>query len=113
MIGSSSTCIYDSFTYNLVSIGRAGEQIEVRRNDEVTVADVRRSLLKNLISPGPARLMTQGLDGVIGIFSGRSRFHPRVGLGHRIDRSSAARRSQRPLPCRQIVGSLSHGRPIF
>ena len=47
---------YDSFTYNLVQyLGELGEQIEVRRNDEVTVNEIA-SILKPeriLISPGP------------------------------------------------------------
>ncbi|MGB8914723.1 MAG: aminodeoxychorismate/anthranilate synthase component II, partial [Candidatus Sulfotelmatobacter sp.] len=32
---------YDSFTYNLVQyFGELGAQVEVRRNDQLTVADV-------------------------------------------------------------------------
>ena len=47
---------YDSFTYNLVQyLGELGEEIEVRRNDAVTVEDVETTLRpdKILISPGP------------------------------------------------------------
>jgi anthranilate synthase/aminodeoxychorismate synthase-like glutamine amidotransferase len=47
---------YDSFTYNLVQyLGELGEQIEVRRNDEVTVDEIRSGLKPDriLISPGP------------------------------------------------------------
>ena len=46
---------YDSFTYNLVQyLGELGEQVEVRRNDEIAVDEV--SELKPdriVISPGP------------------------------------------------------------
>jgi anthranilate synthase/aminodeoxychorismate synthase-like glutamine amidotransferase len=46
---------YDSFTYNLVQyLGELGEQIEVRRNDEIgieEVADLRPERI--VISPGP------------------------------------------------------------
>ena len=47
---------YDSFTYNLVQyLGELGEQIEVRRNNEVTVADIESKLRPDriVISPGP------------------------------------------------------------
>jgi para-aminobenzoate synthetase component 2 len=46
---------YDSFTYNLVQyLGELGERVEVRRNDEISIAEV--SELKPdriVISPGP------------------------------------------------------------
>src|SRR6266404_3936442 len=47
---------YDSFTYNLVQyLGELGETVEVRRNDEVTLADIDSKLrpARILISPGP------------------------------------------------------------
>ncbi len=46
---------YDSFTYNLVQYcGELGEQVEVVRNDEITVADIRRRRPDHIIiSPGP------------------------------------------------------------
>jgi anthranilate synthase/aminodeoxychorismate synthase-like glutamine amidotransferase len=46
---------YDSFTYNLVQyLGELGEDLEVRRNDQVTVADVRKMKPSAIvISPGP------------------------------------------------------------
>ena len=47
---------YDSFTYNLVQyLGELGEEVEVRRNDEVTVEDVAAKLQPEriVISPGP------------------------------------------------------------
>jgi len=47
---------YDSFTYNLVQyLGELGQQIEVRRNDQVTVDEIENQLspTRILISPGP------------------------------------------------------------
>ena len=46
---------YDSFTYNLVQyLGELGEQIEVRRNDEVAVGEIAELKPDRIvISPGP------------------------------------------------------------
>ena len=46
---------YDSFTYNLVQqLGEMGAQIEVYRNDQITVGEIRqRQPDQILISPGP------------------------------------------------------------
>ncbi len=46
---------YDSFTYNLVQyLGEMGAELDVRRNDTLTVADVEAMAPeKILISPGP------------------------------------------------------------
>lgn len=47
---------YDSFTYNLVQyLGELGAEMQVRRNDEVTVEEIENDLKPEriLISPGP------------------------------------------------------------
>jgi anthranilate synthase/aminodeoxychorismate synthase-like glutamine amidotransferase len=46
---------YDSFTYNLVQyLGELGEDVVVRRNDEISIAEVEADLPRSiLISPGP------------------------------------------------------------
>src|SRR5262249_26299338 len=47
---------YDSFTYNLVQyLGELGQEIVVRRNDEVTTAEIERKLKPShiVVSPGP------------------------------------------------------------
>jgi anthranilate synthase component 2/para-aminobenzoate synthetase component 2 len=47
---------YDSFTYNLVQyLGELGEEVEVRRNNEVTVEQIESDLRPErvVISPGP------------------------------------------------------------
>jgi anthranilate synthase/aminodeoxychorismate synthase-like glutamine amidotransferase len=47
---------YDSFTYNLVQyLGELGEEIQVRRNNEVSIAEIESDLRPDriVISPGP------------------------------------------------------------
>ena len=46
---------YDSFTYNLVQyLGELGEDVQVYRNDQVTVADIEKLNPDHIvISPGP------------------------------------------------------------
>ncbi len=55
---------YDSFTYTLVQyFGEMGQQVEVRRNDQVTVADVERMKPERiLISPGPCTPQEAGIS---------------------------------------------------
>ncbi|HEY3104141.1 MAG TPA: aminodeoxychorismate/anthranilate synthase component II [Pyrinomonadaceae bacterium] len=65
---------YDSFTYNLVQyLGEMGEQIEVRRNDEVTVDEVETMAVNRIvISPGPGTPHDAGVSmEMIDRFSGR------------------------------------------
>ena len=47
---------YDSFTYNLVQyLGELGQQVEVRRNNQVTIDEIENQLRPEriVISPGP------------------------------------------------------------
>ena len=46
---------YDSFTYNLVQyLGELGAEVEVRRNDQVTVEQVEALAPERIVvSPGP------------------------------------------------------------
>ena len=55
---------YDSFTYNLVQyLGELGAQIEVRRNDRVSVAQVEELRPDHiLISPGPCTPQEAGIS---------------------------------------------------
>jgi anthranilate synthase/aminodeoxychorismate synthase-like glutamine amidotransferase len=55
---------YDSFTYNLVQyLGELGAEVRVRRNDEVTVAEVEAMApAQILISPGPGRPEDAGIS---------------------------------------------------
>jgi anthranilate synthase/aminodeoxychorismate synthase-like glutamine amidotransferase len=65
---------YDSFTYNLVQyFGELGAQIEVRRNDQVTVADVAAMQPERIvISPGPCTPQDAGISiALIRHFAGK------------------------------------------
>ncbi len=75
---------YDSFTYNLVQyLGELGAKVEVRRNDQTTVAEIERMAPERIvISPGPKTPTEAGIClEVIEKLSGR---YPILGvcLGH-------------------------------
>jgi anthranilate synthase/aminodeoxychorismate synthase-like glutamine amidotransferase len=55
---------YDSFTYNLVQyIGEAGIEVAVRRNDQVTVEEVKAMRPERIvISPGPCTPREAGIS---------------------------------------------------
>jgi anthranilate synthase/aminodeoxychorismate synthase-like glutamine amidotransferase len=56
---------YDSFTYNLVQyLGELGEEVEVRRNDAITIAAIESELRPSriLISPGPGTPDNAGIS---------------------------------------------------
>src|SRR5882762_3788910 len=66
---------YDSFTYNLVQyLGELGQEIEVRRNNEVSLEEIETSLYPDriLISPGPGTPDDAGISlKLIEYFGGR------------------------------------------
>ncbi len=75
---------YDSFTYNLVQyLGELGADPRVWRNDEITIAEIKRLHPKRIvISPGPKTPKEAGIScDVIQAFSGKA---PILGvcLGH-------------------------------
>lgn len=75
---------YDSFTYNLVQyLGELGAEVEVRRNDRVTLDEIDRMVPERIvISPGPKTPSEAGIClELIHHFSGRT---PILGvcLGH-------------------------------
>jgi anthranilate synthase/aminodeoxychorismate synthase-like glutamine amidotransferase len=55
---------YDSFTYNLVQyLGELGAEVEVRRNDEITVAGVEALRPERImLSPGPCTPQQAGIS---------------------------------------------------
>ncbi|HTO95562.1 MAG TPA: aminodeoxychorismate/anthranilate synthase component II [Myxococcales bacterium] len=55
---------YDSFTYNLVQyLGELGQQVEVRRNDQVTVDEVAALQPERIVlSPGPCTPQEAGIS---------------------------------------------------
>ncbi len=65
---------YDSFTYNLVQyLGELGAQLEVRRNDQITLAEIASMAPERIvISPGPKTPTEAGicLDVILN-FSGQ------------------------------------------
>jgi anthranilate synthase/aminodeoxychorismate synthase-like glutamine amidotransferase len=75
---------YDSFTYNLVQyLGELGAEVEVRRNDEVSIRDVETMGPERIVvSPGPCTPQEAGISvEVIRHFAGKV---PLLGvcLGH-------------------------------
>jgi len=65
---------YDSFTYNLVQyLGELGAEVEVRRNDQVTVAEIEAMHPERIvISPGPCTPQEAGISiDVIRHFAGK------------------------------------------
>jgi anthranilate synthase/aminodeoxychorismate synthase-like glutamine amidotransferase len=65
---------YDSFTYNLVQyLGELGAQVEVRRNDQVTVTEIEAMKPDRiLVSPGPCTPQEAGISiEVIRHFTGK------------------------------------------
>ena len=55
---------YDSFTYNLVQyLGELGAEVEVRRNDQISVEDVERLHPDRIVlSPGPCTPQDAGIS---------------------------------------------------
>jgi anthranilate synthase/aminodeoxychorismate synthase-like glutamine amidotransferase len=55
---------YDSFTYNLVQyVGELGSQVEVRRNNEVTLGEIEAMHPERiLVSPGPCTPQEAGIS---------------------------------------------------
>src|SRR3974390_2831053 len=75
---------YDSFTYNLVQyLGELGTEVEVRRNDQVTVGEIEAMRPERIvISPGPCTPQEAGISiELIRHFAGKT---PLLGvcLGH-------------------------------
>src|SRR5262245_15907356 len=109
---------YDSFTYNLVQyIGELGEKVEVRRNDEVTVNEIKSKLRPDLIliSPGPVTPDDAGFSlDVIKAFGGKI---PVLGvcLGHQaIGQAFGGRIVRSPVLMHGKTSEICHdGKTIF
>ena len=108
---------YDSFTYNLVQyLGELGEQIEVRRNDEITVDEIRKLKPSRIvISPGPGTPSDAGVSmKVIESFAGTI---PVLGvcLGHQsIGQVFGGRVVRAPQLCHGKSSPVQHdGKTIF
>src|SRR5262244_2054891 len=109
---------YDSFTYNLVQyLGELGEEVEVRRNDKVTVQEIESDLRPKriVISPGPGTPDTAGITlEVIERFGG---LVPMLGvcLGHQaIGQAFGGRVIRAPQLMHGKASEVSHdGKTIF
>lgn len=108
---------YDSFTYNLVQyLGELGAELLVRRNDEVTVAEIERARPdKILLSPGPGTPDDAGVTlATIAYFAGRV---PMLGvcLGHQaIGQAFGGRVVRAPAPVHGKPVEIEHdGRTLF
>jgi anthranilate synthase/aminodeoxychorismate synthase-like glutamine amidotransferase len=109
---------YDSFTYNLVQyLGELGEDVVVRRNDEVTPDEIASGLkpARILISPGPGTPDGAGVSlEVIRQFAGKI---PILGvcLGHQaIGQTFGGRVVRAPQLCHGKSSPVAHdGKTIF
>ena len=109
---------YDSFTYNIVQyLGELGAEMEVRRNDEVTVEEIENDLKPEriLISPGPGTPDDAGVSlEVLKTFSDKL---PILGvcLGHQaIGQIFGGRVVRAPLPVHGKPAEIRHdSRGVF
>jgi anthranilate synthase component 2 len=108
---------YDSFTYNLVQLlGHLGAEVEVRRNDQVTVEDVAAmSPERILISPGPCTPQEAGISiPLVRHFAGKV---PILGvcLGHQaIGQAYGGMVVRAPVPMHGKLSRIHHtGRSVF
>ncbi|HYY42272.1 MAG TPA: aminodeoxychorismate/anthranilate synthase component II [Pyrinomonadaceae bacterium] len=108
---------YDSFTYNLVQyLGELGAEMIVRRNDEVTVAEIAQAQPRQLlISPGPGTPDEAGVTlAALAHFAGRLPIFG-VCLGHQaIGQVFGGRVVRAPAPVHGKPVEVAHdGRTIF
>ena len=102
---------YDSFTYNLYHfLGELGASIEVRRNDQISVADVMAMRPQGIIlSPGPCDPDKAGIClDLIKTAAGKL---PILGvcLGHQaIGQAFGGRIARAPMPMHGKLSSLKH-----
>ena len=109
---------YDSFTYNLVQyLGELGAEMDVYRNDEVTIEEIEARCCpdKILISPGPGMPAEAGVTlEMIDHFAGRM---PILGvcLGHQaIGQVFGGRVVRAPQPIHGKASEICHdGKTIF
>lgn len=109
---------YDSFTYNLVQyLGELGAEMEVRRNDEVSLDEIETRLkpTRILISPGPGTPDDAGISlKVLEKYAGRV---PILGvcLGHQaIGQVFGGKVIRAPVPVHGKPVAVAHdGKTIF
>ena len=109
---------YDSFTYNLVQyLGELGAEVEVRRNDEVTIKEVEEKIRPDrvVVSPGPGTPDEAGVS--LELIAALSGHVPLLGvcLGHQaIGQIFGGRVVRGPSPVHGKPAEICHdGRTIF
>ena len=108
---------YDSFTYNLVQyLGELGAEVQVRRNDEVTVDGIREAAPDCIvISPGPGRPEHAGIT--MDAIRALGEHTPILGvcLGHQaIGAVFGGRVVRAPAPMHGKTSTIAHnGRGVF
>lgn len=108
---------YDSFTYNLFHyLGELGEEVEVRRNDQITVQDALALKPQSIVlSPGPCDPDKAGIClGLINAAAGRV---PILGvcLGHQaIGQAYGGKVVRAPVPMHGKLSAIHHtGKSVF
>jgi anthranilate synthase component II len=108
---------YDSFTYNLVQyLGELGAAVDVRRNDEVTVAQIAAARPERIvISPGPGRPEDAGITMEVIRQLGRDTPILGVCLGHQaIGAVFGGRVVRAAAPMHGKTSTIEHdGRGVF
>ena len=109
---------YDSFTYNLVQyLGELGAEMEIRRNDAVSIEEIEREIKpdKILISPGPGTPDDAGISlDVLATYASRVSILG-VCLGHQaIGQAFGGRVVRAPVPVHGKPVAIQHdGQTIF
>ena len=108
---------YDSFTYNLFHyLGELGEEVEVRRNDQITVQDALALKPQSIVlSPGPCDPDKAGIClALINAAAGRV---PILGvcLGHQaIGQAYGGKIVRAPMPMHGKLSAIHHtGKSVF
>ena len=109
---------YDSFTYNLVQyLGELGAQVQVRRNDEVTVREVENEIRPDrvVVSPGPGTPDEAGIT--LELIASLAGHVPLLGvcLGHQaIGQAYGGRIVRGPEPMHGKLSRIRHtGKGVF
>jgi anthranilate synthase/aminodeoxychorismate synthase-like glutamine amidotransferase len=103
---------YDSFTYNLVQyLSELGEDVSVRRNDEVTLGDIRHlDPVAVVISPGPGTPNQAGISNQVLVDLGPTLPALGVCLGHQcLGDVFGGRVSRAPQVMHGKVSRIFHG----
>src|ERR1043166_2301247 len=108
---------YDSFTYNLFHyLGELGEEVEVRRNDQITVQDALALKPQSIVlSPGPCDPDKAGIClALINAAAGRVPIRG-VCLGHQaIGQAYGGKIVRAPMPMHGKLSTIRHsGTGVF